>query len=1084
MEPAPLDRLWLSRTALAFWMIVVSAQGASVAFWIARTEQRSDALHRQLTRGQMIELSVRQSIAGDWSFRSALEARRREHQARADSLRDNAARVADDPSQAGQFEMLAQQELMLANLTSTLLVPFRDEPAGSDVKRKIDQQATAELARLGFSRSDLASASQPEPPSGAAEQPRTPKPVPADQSADVKPLVAPVAEPDVSFEKTVAARELPVWRPFSDAIHALHHHVPGLALGVVLFVGALVCLTTADLVGRNRRLATIAVTSGAIAAAGAAAAVLWWDPGVWRPLAVASVFSLGLAGAFRAAGLFAHQGHGETPHPPEFEHKQFLGIHLSLKHGLHVREQVMVGVIAVVVLLSSTVGWWFASAQTAANVATHRAFAAEVQLSNLDSERWLDASTTIITPTLELFQARMRCAFASQASVVPPAGASASTEAIFARERERDCQALNTTENKERAAVVDRVDFDTADRPGSALFAQERNRGPFNRSHLYALADGYISEAEHWEAKAVTYVLGLTLFAISLYLMSQAMGMGEGTPSSILAICGVLLALGTFTYAAAAYGRPVMPTPVLPEGCQATGTAVEVAATFYGRARAKYETATTGAEYQQAADLFRCALEARPDFGRAQYDRALAASLISQGDVDSNYSNFPTRSRVAEIQASQADMLRELERTHWVPTPRLLNSHGFNTFLAAMTEPSPALLDTAIDVLEQGIRESGLGTPEGTVDAVRLKSVSAADLETNQMLYTNLGLSRLAKGDWPNALLAYQAAIDGLRLSENRQLVAGSLSDLNILEASCAALHGEGSATCGAVWDGIKNARRILISGKVSPPAEASRGTLTGVEAWARASRVGWRGTVTGINPAADVITVVWSAYSDEWKTWRVVQPLFGIVNQKDLVANGRLDRVRVYDNSPSFCVPPGRYRVEFYINGYAVDTGKSLEMDVRGYRNYRSREMDFALCLPDDWKNASTRAAGDNRNLVQAFSTPQNSAVLYLFTLFLPIETGDWDGRAIDRAWEWIKRLTRSGSVPSDEAFRAAVERFKGCDRPIVPGTVLSRVWRLPNGLIRVAFVIGDAAPGGQACQVLESIGAYYGRDREQLLR
>jgi hypothetical protein len=79
------------------------------------------------------------------------------------------------------------------------------------------------------------------------------------------------------------------------------------------------------------------------------------------------------------------------------------------------------------------------------------------------------------------------------------------------------------------------------------------------------------------------------------------------------------------------------------------------------------------------------------------------------------------------------------------------------------------------------------------------------------------------------------------------------------------------------------------------------------------------------------------------------------------------------------------------------------------------------------------------------------------------------------------MKRLATSS--PSDEAFRAAVDRFQGCDKAVEPNTVLSRVWRSADGLAHVALVIGGAAPGGQACEVLESIGSYYGRDNAQVL-
>jgi hypothetical protein len=62
-------------------------------------------------------------------------------------------------------------------------------------------------------------------------------------------------------------------------------------------------------------------------------------------------------------------------------------------------------------------------------------------------------------------------------------------------------------------------------------------------------------------------------------------------------------------------------------------------------------------------------------------------------------------------------------------------------------------------------------------------------------------------------------------------------------------------------------------------------------------------------------------------------------------------------------------------------------------------------------------------------------------------------------------------------------VSQFTGCQNPIPSGTILPRVWASADGLVHVALVVGDRAPNGQACQVLESIGEYYGRTDDQLL-
>jgi tetratricopeptide (TPR) repeat protein len=1050
----------LSRTSLAFWMIVVSAFGAAAAYWIAETEQASVALHRKLTRGQMLELSLRQQIVGDWGYRAALEARQREHNQRASALEAVAARLRPtDAAEAGRYDVQAQQEHILARLTGTLLAPFRQAPRDGELSANIDRQATVELGSYGFSRASATPVDVPRP----APAPATTRPA---RAFDAPPSAA------LTYAETVERRELPLWTPLSRSIEERHHNVPQLARGVVLFVVALVCLTAVDLLRRRVALANAALALGAMSAVGAMVAVLVWDLSAWRPFLAAGLFSALLTLVFRVAGLFGRDAHGETPHPIELERKGFLGVHLPLRHAADLREQLLVAIAAFTVLLSSVVGWWLADAQTQAGEATHRAFASEVQLNNLDGERWLSASRDLMTPTLELFQARVRCAFASQP--VDPR-----TEGPDSDDAERDpaCRSLGESISAKSAEAIAAADFDSGAFPGSSLVAAERHSGPFNAAYLYALADGYISEAEAWETNAATFVLGLTLFAVALYLTSQALGMGEGAPSTVLSLCGSALALVTFASAVVVHQRPIMATPsqVDPE-CRLEGSAIEGAATHYGRARALLERATSGADYEAAEQAFSCALAIRPDFSRAKYDRSGAAAQISQGDVDSEYFNFPTRDRVEGIREARAEAIQSLERDGWVVSPMRLNNLAFATILGAYTTGRTSRLDEAIVLLERAVVAGGLGTPAGVINAVALKAATADARESNQILFTNLGLARLALGQRESALKAYRAAVDGLDLARNRSLVAGTLSDLHVLEAHCVALHGSQSTTCGDVAAGLKDVRRLLLHGGSVP--DGPQPTLADIRVEAHASRVRWQAKASGFRTGRDSLHVVWSEYSEEWRAWRVVQPLFGMVDLKLLEGSPDADISRLYERSPSYCLPSGRYRAEFFINGEVVRTPQPLEVDAGGYRNYRSRELDVALCIPDSWTRTTLKAEAGRRDLVHTFTNANGRRTLYLMTLFMPIEGFGWTDRALDRALTALTDLFRV----SERDIREGVARFEGCGRPILPGAILPRVWREADGLVHVALVVADEAPSDQACQVLESIGSYYARSSDQL--
>jgi hypothetical protein len=1052
------DKRFVSRTVLAYLMIVVAALGAGVAYRVAKEEQHSAGLERQLTRGQMVELYLRQSIVGDWGVRASLEERQRSHVSRAKDLEDTADRVrATDPQQAGQLDMLAEQEAMLANLTQTLLVPFRSWRAGDHVEDEVGGEASDELARLGFA-------------------------IPIEPVAPIPSTPAKSEAPPFSYESAVHARLLGVWRPLADTIDGFEGLVPGLALGVVLFIAGLALLTIADLTERWARVSNIVIILGLVSAFAAVVAALMYDFGVWRPLLGLLAFGVVVGVGFHVSGMFKEPSSGEMPHPPDFEPKQYGGVHLFMRHAHNVREQVVIGLIAVTVFFSSLVGYWYTQAESDATEATHHAFGSEAAITTLDGERWLLASAGAITPTLELFDARMRCAYASQASVLPPADASPTMLAMLARDRERDCGALDKL--NEIGASVDSRSFDGGERPAPAIFNEIRDRGPVNSSHLYALADGYVSQAQRLEDQSTSYILCLTVFAIALYLLGQSLGMGQSLASLVLAVGGTFFTVVMLVFAVGVHRTPVMPTPKLPSSCGPQvpkSSAVELAAKFYGDGLAAYNSATTAEQYQKASDLFGCALAARNDFAAAQYERSLADSAISQGDIDSEYSNFPTRSRMAQIANSYSLTNQAILADGWTPTLRRLNSEGFNRLLAGIAANRRSDIKDGVKILQDAIASGGLTAGDGqTLDAVKVSH--APDPAAYQMLFTNLGLGQLAYGHRTDAEKSYQAAVDGLSVAKDQNLVASSLSDLNTLEAHCAELYGsDAQANCPDIYAGITDARRMLLLGKSSaPPSSYAR--ISHITTWVRASRVAWSADLVGFDPNRDKLSVVWSTYSNDWKVWRVVQPLFQAIDPMSLPASGQASHVTIYSNSPSYCLPPGNYRAEFFLNGTRVPDFNDKGTEIPGYQNFRSRELDVAFCGPADWQPLPLSIPRDTRQLVRVYKNAEGNGTVYLFTFFSPKNPMDTETRyPVTRAVNLLRRV--GIHLPSDDELRQMVSQFTGCQNPIPPGTILTRVWVSVDGLVHVGLVVGDRAPNGQACQVLESIGEYYGRTDDQLL-
>jgi hypothetical protein len=70
---------------------------------------------------------------------------------------------------------------------------------------------------------------------------------------------------------------------------------------------------------------------------------------------------------------------------------------------------------------------------------------------------------------------------------------------------------------------------------------------------------------------------------------------------------------------------------------------------------------------------------------------------------------------------------------------------------------------------------------------------------------------------------------------------------------------------------------------------------------------------------------------------------------------------------------------------------------------------------------------------------------------------------------------------APTDEQFDAAIKRFQGCDSTIPPATILHKEWLEPNGMAHVALVNGSFTTPDEACQMLESVGNYYDRNKTE---
>lgn len=1074
--------LLLSRLGLAVLMVVVAALGASIALWTALGELRITEIQRRLTLGQMYEIGVRSATMYEYGLKNQLSKMGADRRQAAKGLSESAARLrAAGIGDAERLEIGTQLENAQSRLIRSIETPLRSLEGRGNMWQLLDRSVEDQLLQYGLARYRPGSDEEPEH-AGTHHAPAAPG----------------------SYRALVEEAQLPAWQALTAKVEHIHHTVPKLALVVAGFVAALLCFTLSDLNDHRPRRANIYLLAGVAIVGGIAVAALVWDSSSWKPMAVVLACSGALFALGWRMGFFDHATERKATHGGELEPKSFFGGHMLLHHKEkllhatgHEREKLLVLLISWTVLLSAVVGYRYSGAAAHAGEASHRAFTSEVAYNNRNAERHVLAMAGGLLPAFDLFRVRMNCSFASQRVLMLPAAAPTQTIRLAEEERNRQCEQLKAQSNRETAGFMDSqpVVFDSSVNPGRTiirkLYESDSKGREGTPSQFFALSDGYISLATWWERSASIHLLGLTLFAIALYLIGQSLGMGHGVPSSTLAVTGSIMAVLAFALstwqATRSYARP----DEIPAYCgfdeQAAGEirrsperAIEVAAKLYAQARQHHAIATNSDDYRKASEFYDCATAVRPNFAIAHRERAQAHASVNRFDSDNSYSSVLARDRLGPTVLAQQRALLAIDAAGWWPPPALMDSHGFNLTLEALHTGDTGKLDAAIAVLSRAIADVSpapghAGSGGGSHDPA--PGLPATTLRLLRTMHLNLALAQLARGDVKAAQAAYKKAFDELRVAEDAGLLAASVTDLAMLDAQCANLRRSmwsGTGVCTPVKEAIEGLKEALITGKLPPPP-ASKARITGVKAELGPSRASWSATLDGVDPATDTVTAMWTFYVPEWNVWRIVEPLLRQVD-KAQIANGKVAAEIIYTNASGNCLQPGRYRLELYVNGRRAAAGENTEVELGSYKDYRSREMNIAFCQPADWTQSGFRENDDGRHLIRAFVNAQGKSAMYVFSLFAakPDDAEKRIAEHRERAWQMLKKY--SVGAPSDEAFARAVERFQGCDKPIAPSTVLHKSWVMPDGMAHVAFVIGDFA-GDQACRVLESIGNHYDR-------
>lgn len=938
-------------------MIMIAVFGAVAAYRAGLAEQRSIALERRLAHAQLQDISLRQEYLDEVLVGIGIADLRTTLLNEAEELRRVYNALATGDGAAATWLDWHATELLAQRHTHHLFAADLDTLPSSkatSVEQDLATHSAAELRQQGYNTV-------------------------------------------VSEDRNV---QIALSFPLLDqAIAKAHEAVPDLAFYVLLYIVGLVCLTAAELELGPRFLWGFLVGAGSLIALVATFEVLRIDPPTAIALApLSAAFSCLVFFAARA-GLFAHArrpGHAAHPEAPEPTRAPFL--HLSGHRAHDPWSKLVVGMIALAVFMSALFGWRYSESLKHMGEFALGAQQKRVELVNQRARLHGAVLGGKFNSAMQLLTARIGCTFATQLSLLVADGKLAMDQGsagLVARERERRCEGLK--KRSKDSWLLDEMDKDNL--VDSSLFPARRLRnetmvradGPENR---FGLADGFSEISAAWGIRAAQLLAVLTVLAIVLYLFGQAYAMGDTTAGRWLVGSALLLLFVSSAFGFYAWLAPILASDLIPEACgdghkeqtESHATveqfAVERAAYKYDEGMAAFNRATTAPESgeqaafdEKAIAAFECALAHRPNFIPALQKLAETKARMKSPQRGEAYVSLRSKAMLSEVVKTHLRRLRALERSGLSRPHALLDAYSFNAAMLALTKNRPDLLSEAQTVLA-----SMTGTASWWqrfyVEALRPELSSDEGLSQSPGIWLNLGLAELARGEadkLESVERIYDSAL-GQKAPLPPDLLAGALTDLEILKAYCSTLHAAKGA-CGPIVAAADRIRaRVAVAASRAELPRDSTARVSGFRAAASPSTAVWQARIEGFEPTRDRLAVAWFAdernvqasepRADLWKVRRVIPALFETYYPGATAklpapdARGRTLRVVSYVDQTNACLPAGRYVVELFLND-ALKASQRMVVS-SDLQVYRSRELDLLWCIPGWWTPYRSKNTGD----------------------------------------------------------------------------------------------------------------------------
>lgn len=1059
----------LMSISIAMFMAVVAMLGAVTAYRAALAEQDTLRFERRLQQGQMLELVHRQELLSKIASRTRYENSAALHSPTADDQEPGAS-FTPDKRQAALKKLQAEEEAAHVRSLQPYLEYFQvDLPY--DLEPSVAMNTARSLRALGF---------------------------------------------DTAWEPPKADGTFPsIWEKLEKDVTLGRHKVLKLAEAVVLFVVGLAFLTFAQLShnapGREKILARI---GGVLALLGLIVA-MWTDPSSWKdfliftaafgvlayfgtPLARRFHFKASAEGEERCSekdrGVEVHAGgdergeneEDEPVHPAEVEPALFAGMRLHTAPVAHGFGRFVISMIAVCAVLSALSGFFYSAAAVKSSRAISAALDNQADRFRMNSREvtvWnymVGRLATAEDDHLRYEAARQRLELAKER----PDLLSQSDAAEQVQVRRRILERFNKTDPQIQEMMTGDLGPERDVHFPSGLVISKSYHEPAKALALWSANN---EKSLGYQRQATTFLALLTLFAIALYLLGQALGMGRTSAAFILVVFACALAVvgvgrGVFI---AFLDKPIELRPASAE-CLLSDTIpdndlMELSAEHFARGWVLYEGSGDDREGSaKAAKEFGCALQIRPSFASANLFFAYATNQASTPQLnEGGFVSLISKDALDKVSHAEQQASDLLTQQGFAAPMDLMANVGFDSYAAGLVKGDHRLVDHGRKATEAAIKLS-----------------TGADL----VPYFNLGLAQLAEGHESQGLETYQKTMalgepgKDPFITNDAAVIGGAITDLDVFRQYCRGLNQATYCEQFEKTDLPKLKSELVTAAWPVANAPANSGAkLEDVHLTGSAAGLGWSAQVDGLSKDTEgkpkeSLAILWYAYSPDWNAWRVlpaiskrVKPaVFAEGNPHAFYSVLRASEARI-------CLQNGRYRAEFYIDGELAHM-KEITLDHEELKAEMFPDLDVAVCRPKSWQ----RWEPQDKDAVwtRGYLESGEHRGVFVFSFFDPQQEGEdaSEQLALRRA-ENI--LHNEGLAPASAGVRAleVCAGLHGAPEEVMAafsdgdGNSIAKAWTTKEGLVNVVAVVDphvdvnelgtqilSQSQGRQDCEILQS--------------